>query len=250
MSDQSKFAIPHTVERFLSDYASTSIDGTDRLNAKRLLDAPCSRQAFWSISNRLEKADGCRYDLDHQLRFVADIAMIAGGVPYQHIRITASDLPGLLRVAADAARTLSEAVEYISMGQRESGLQNDYLLKLFNIEWFPYGLHDFANLAEIASEHSFETPYQEFLIEVKTRQFNQLAAYVHTVDWRIAELVEIDHLPVTFKLSNTEMAGLAWAVLGRDDISPFAQRHDAKDSRAELVRKARGKNKLNSYSFF
>ena len=111
MSDPAASTIPRAVEDFLANHVATAVDGATRLNAKRFLNAPCSRQAFCSVSKRLEKAAGCSYDHDHQLRFVADIALIAAEVPYQAMRNAIDDLPLLFKAAAAAARDLSDAIE-------------------------------------------------------------------------------------------------------------------------------------------
>lgn len=244
MPSDSNIHMPPTVEEFLRSYANTTVSGCARLCAERLLVAPCSKWAFSAISRRLRE-NTCRYDVAQQLRFIADIVMIAGTVDFRGMRDGEIALRSELKAAAQAARALSYAIDLIQTYGAWSGLSGETLSTLFDTEWFPHGLDDFAARAEAASEEALCPPYREFSRAMETRQFNELASYVITVDARLAEFVSIGYLPAGFRLSNAEMAGLAWAVLGRENASIFSQRGEDKDTRAEAVRKTRQEGEEN-----
>ncbi len=69
--------------------------------------------------------------------------------------------------------------------------------------------------------------------------YNPIPAFVASLDRYVAELAEEGMFPRDFKLSDTEMAGLAWAATEQGDLSPVINRRSGKDSRAERVRKIR-----------
>jgi hypothetical protein len=71
------------------------------------------------------------------------------------------------------------------------------------------------------------------------RKWNDVAAFVAFADDRIEGEAKMGRLPYRFRLTDPEMAGLAWAAIGRDDLSPVINRGEEKDKRAETVRKIR-----------
>jgi len=210
---------------------------------ERLARAPCAINAFGRIIARLRKDagyGGCVLLGVTPEIVIADVAVLAAAVDHQKSRSACREMPEKMREAAHLANQLCSLLEGIERTYLDAGLKGELIGAL--VAAIPETIACCGNVAELAYVAADEAP-DRILPEqdwpVAMRKWSDIAAFVAFADDRINGEANLMHLPYGFRLTNPEMAGLAWAATGQSDLSPVVNRGESKDKRAEMVRKIR-----------
>ncbi len=265
---QQRVELPETVAKYLGRLAPDPRFHGDVID--RLQTAPCSIRAFSSIHLRLSLSGFTAFDDDGILRDSMDLlvrkAAEAGSRWYSLIREgKEAVITNHAKKLADAAGFLYDAMAGIKVWSEELGAGSKSLRLLLDriegsgfveIGFSPENFgHDsdqsfigelgrLCNLAREVESDDLIPPDPAYFSAAQSGYFNPIQAFVASLDTYISEHIgggEIENqaFPAGFKLSDTEMAGLAWAATDQGDLSPVINTRAAKDSRAERVRKIR-----------
>lgn len=217
---------------------------------ERLAGAPCAINAFSRIIARLRKHagyGGCVLLGVTPEIVIADVAVLAAAVDHQATRSACREMSKKMREAARLANQLCNLLEGIERTYLAAGLKGEQIGAL--VATIPEAVACCGNVAELAFVAADEAPGQilpEQDWPVAMWKWSDIAAFVAFADDRINGESNLMHLPYGFRLTDPEMAGLAWAATGRNDLSPVVNRGEAKDKRAEMVRKIRQGRKVKS----
>lgn len=259
---QQPVELPNAVAAYLRQISADYRFQTSVVDA--LQAAPCSIRAFASIHRRLTDwvltfdADGV---LREPVQVIARKTVEAGSRWYVVIhRGNEKLIRNGARKLADAAQGLYDALWDFATWPQELGYKGNALNRLLrNISDAGYVVHgmpleflghendsnftgELGRLYNLAREVEDEalTPEDPAYFQAAVKGYhNPIPAFVASLDQYVAELVDEEVFPHDFRLSDSEMAGLAWAATEQGDLSPVINRRSGKDSRAERVRKIR-----------
>lgn len=210
---------------------------------ERLASAPCAINAFSRIVARLRQHagyGGCILLGVTPEIVIADVAVLAAAVDHQATRSACRQLPEKMRTATCLATQLRELLEEIERTYLDAGLKGEQIETLAAA--IPEAIARCGEVAELAyaaanGAPGLILPEQDWA--VSKRKWSEIAAFVAFADERIEGEANLKHLPDGFRLTDPEMAGLAWAATGQKDLLPVINRGETKDKRAERVRKIR-----------
>lgn len=246
--------LPFGVADYLQSMIATKVE-PDCSVAKRLIAAPCSRNAFTIASARLTKTPG--YKICKEVhgaipeRLIADIATQVACFDFAGMRKAASAASKRTSEIADHSRRCRIAFDGLMELYRSPSIRTDAIATLveLDVELFEktgIGLLGMLTRIEGACTEGSSKPaaiFSELDGTFDGRKLHKLEYYVVAFDTRIEQSIVKNYLPAGFRLSHAEMAGIAWAALGYRGTSPISQRNDDKDNRAERVRSIRRNNK-------
>lgn len=196
--------------------------------ASAILAAPCGIRAVSSLCKRLKI---------EEVEIVLDAVVATAARNFPAVRYNSAVVRGTCKDIADSARTLMSTLHMVKGMPIECNVhgENLELLGVITESDLKEKMDWLASVWSVATAAADE-PYQPIncLYDATGREENHLATFVRAVDSEIK--MESEEI----RVSHSEMAGLAWAVIdGYDDKSPVINTHDEKDKRAELVRKIR-----------
>ncbi|GAB1369673.1 hypothetical protein MASR1M42_22250 [Azonexus hydrophilus] len=219
----------------------------------RLASAPCAINAFSRVVARLQKHagyGGCILLGVTPEIVIADVAVLAAAVDHQTTRSACREMPKKMQKAARIANQLCDLLEEIQHTYLDAGLKGEQGGAL--IAAIPEAVARCGDVAELAYAAANEVP-SRILPEqdwpVAMRKWSGTAAFVAFADDRIKREANLNHLPYGFQLTAPEMAGLAWAVTGQDDLTPVINTTETEDYRAGRVRGIREERKVKSAAF-
>ena len=198
----------------------------------RLYSSPCSIRVLDSYRKRLSTFD---YEL-----LVVQILDI-GAINYCGFRYGKKTVKGICSDISSAANTLLSLKNGFFETRRESNLWSKEIDDLgFLLEKID---HSVLLKIRLVAESAVSAEFQEIVrgYDSGKRKNNPLRGFVTGLDHSFS------HQSI-FNLSHAEMAGIAWAVLDKDDKSPIQNTYESasvdsnpakKDQRSEQVRKIR-----------
>lgn len=217
---------------------------------ERLASAPCAINAFSRIVARLRKHAGydrCILNGVTPEIVIADVAVLAAAVDHQATRSACREMPEKMQEATRLASQLCDLLEEIERIYLDAGLKGRQIDAL--AAEIPKAVANCGDVAELAYAAANEVPGRILAEQdwaVAMWKWGDIAAFVAFVDDRIQRETNLNHLPHGFRLTDPEMAGLAWAATGQKDLSSVINRGETKDKRAERVRKIRRERREKS----